>query len=528
MGTPKPQLESLAPSHARQIDRLCDQFESVWLGGQRPSIAAYLEQLPDEDRRVLFSELLALDVAYRVEAGEAPSVDEYLGQFPGYSEAIGRALGNPTDSTIDVPTTDAAPTLAPAPDLPTAIGRYRVVARLGVGGQSEVYRAVHPTLEHDVVIKLARRSLGASAGQWDRLLVEGKLLAQLHVPGLARVYDLDLHEGRPFLVMEYLRGRTLRQRVGQQRMDWAWSARVVATLARGLAQAHRHGVIHQDIKPDNIVLDENDRPMLIDFGLARLQHVWSDEKEASGSIAGTAAYMPPEQARGQTDAIDARSDLFGLGGVLYFLLAGKGPFAAADFAGSLERAQRGDVDRGACQASGAPRGLVEACLRALEPEPNDRFASADDMAEALESLLPAALPARRRRWRWLVAIVLLLAAAGGVGAWWVATHKPAANAAASAAPLTKPSWNRQTRELTYRGEVVRRIRSLKQATSIVPVLDAFEEQGWPRQMACPAEGNNDPRWVYAAVRSLNIGSEGMKFNIAPDGLSITWEPDEPH
>jgi len=76
MGTPKPQLESLAPSHARQIDRLCDQFESVWLGGQRPSIAAYLEQLPDEDRRVLFSELLALDVAYRVEAGEAPSVDE--------------------------------------------------------------------------------------------------------------------------------------------------------------------------------------------------------------------------------------------------------------------------------------------------------------------------------------------------------------------------------------------------------------------------------------------------------------------
>jgi serine/threonine protein kinase len=269
----------------------------------------------------------------------------------------------------------------PAPPPPQAnIGRYVVVSVLDAGGQAVVYRVLHPTLTKELVLKLSRRELARDRADRDHLVAEGRLLADLEHPNLARIYDLDFFEGRPFLVMEYVRGRNLQQRAEQQRLTPRQAAVLVAKLARALGVAHRRGIIHRDLKPNNILIDEAGEPRIIDFGLARWSHAWAGDVDQGGGIAGTPAYMAPEQARGQNDRVDQRSDVFALGGVLYFLLTGKPPFAGKDTYEALERATRCDFDKAALRAAGVPRRLEAICLRALAADPAERYAKADDLA----------------------------------------------------------------------------------------------------------------------------------------------------
>jgi serine/threonine protein kinase len=257
-----------------------------------------------------------------------------------------------------------------------------VVGVLDEGGQASVYRALHPTLDKELVIKLSHRSLAQDPADHDLLVAEGKLLADLDHPHLVRVYDLDFHEGRPFLVMEYVRGCNLQQHAAQTRPGPRQAAGLVAKIARALAVAHRRGVVHQDVKPRNILIDEAGQPRLIDFGMARLRHAWADH--AIHPNGGTLEYMAPEQARGETDRVDRRSDLFALGGVLYALLTGKAPFTGKDLGEVLDRAGRCDFDRPALRAAGVPRRLEAICLRAMAADPADRYAGADDLAADLE------------------------------------------------------------------------------------------------------------------------------------------------
>ena len=168
--------------------------------------------------------------------------------------------------------TTAGPTGPPTPR-PESIGRYRIVGELDSGGQALVYRAVHPTLPRDVAIKIAH-----DPSPIDRSLLKGdaELLCELDHPNLVRVHDLDLHEGRPFVVMEFVRGRNLQQ-VAEQSLPSPYQAAAwVAEIARALDYVHRRGVVHQDIKPKNILIDESGRPRLIDFGVARWRHAWSE------------------------------------------------------------------------------------------------------------------------------------------------------------------------------------------------------------------------------------------------------------
>src|SRR5439155_1826266 len=143
---------------------------------------------------------------------------------------------------------------------PTAIGKYLVLGPLDRGGQAQVFRAIHPTLHKEVVIKLSRQIVGAGAADRDHLLAEGRLLAELDHSHLARVYDLDVYEDRAFLVMEYVRGRTLEQYARQEKPSPRQAVLLVARVARALAVAHRRGVTHRDVKPKNIVIDEGGEP----------------------------------------------------------------------------------------------------------------------------------------------------------------------------------------------------------------------------------------------------------------------------
>ena len=210
---------------------------------------------------------------------------------------------------------------APA-ERPGAIGRYLVVETLGSGSQGQVYRVIHPGLGQVMVLKLGRRPV--SGDERVSLVKEGRLLKDLEHINLVKVYDLDFHNEQPFLVMEYVHGRNFEDYARDEPVTPRRAAELVAKLAEALALVHRRDVIHRDIKPRNILIDEAGEPRLIDFGLARLRHAWSDRPDPTWG--GTLAYMAPEQARLEHDRIGPRSDVFGLGAVLYYLLTGQPPF----------------------------------------------------------------------------------------------------------------------------------------------------------------------------------------------------------
>lgn len=318
-------------------------------------------------------------------------------------------------------TTPYSPAATPLPDArepasprPSAIGKYIVVGELDAGGQARVYRALHPALGKDVAIKWGRKPASLETADQDRLVAEGRLLAELDHPNLARVFDLDFHEGHPFLAMEYVRGRDLYKSTRQERPTPRQAARIVAAVARAVAEAHRRGITHQDITPRNIILGEDDRPRLIDFGLARLRRAWSESAEEP--IGGTPGFMAPEQARGEAAAIGPSSDIFALGGVLYYLLVGQPPFVGENPYLVLQRTSEGEPDLSPLRIAHAPRTLAAICRRALATDPLRRYPSADVLAGDLERYLRQP---RRRLLLSLASVALLLVLVGG----WTLFHR---------------------------------------------------------------------------------------------------------
>jgi eukaryotic-like serine/threonine-protein kinase len=267
--------------------------------------------------------------------------------------------------------------------MPDTIGRYKVVGWLGYGGEADVYRVVHIKLGNDLVLKLSHRRVGADSQS--RLVEQGRLLVDLEHPNLVRIYDLDFHDNRPFLVMEYVHGSDLEQYARDEPVSHRRAAALVAKLAGVMAVAHRHGITHCDIKPKNILIDKSREPRLIDFGMARLRHAWSDCVEST--VGGTVAFMAPEQARLEVDRIGPRSDIFSLGGVLYFLLTGQAPFVGENHDEVWDRARRCDFAAGALRAAKVPRGLERICLKAMAAEPAGRFATAEALQKALNRFL---------------------------------------------------------------------------------------------------------------------------------------------
>jgi hypothetical protein len=354
-----------------------------------------------------------------------------LGAFPRPTGAIstgpdpGMARDDSTASYPEIPgmavsARPAAPSwggdeevTARETEMPAAIGKYLVVGRFDGSGQADVFRVVHPQFQRDLVLKLAKTPVGAT-GSSD-IIAEGKRLAGLEHPNIVRVHDLDFHEGRPFLVMEYIRARTLTQYARDEKITPRRAAALVGELARAVAFAHRRGIVHQDLKPANVLIDESGRPRLIDFGLAWQQDAWC--VPSSQSEGGTYAYIAPEQARLESDRVRPLSDIFALGSVAYFLLTGQAPFAAATQGESLVRARHCDFDRSALKAAGVPRGLAQICLRAMAAEPAARHATADILASALDRWLRG--PRRAAGAVATAAVVLAV-----TGSWWLLARRP--------------------------------------------------------------------------------------------------------
>lgn len=383
----------------------------------RPYLEDYVRAYSDlGSSDQLPTDLICEEYRVRCRWGDSPNHDDYRSRFPNQGEQVTKGLID-IDTEINdetrtnfgrhtsvvTPPGEAPPNDAAAGSAPEMIGKYRVIAPISRGGQARVFRALHPTLSRELVIKIGHAGLRQE--HQALLIAEGELLAGFDHPNLARVYDLDFERGVPYLVIEYVRGQNLAQYAEQGKMDAHDAARIIAKLARAIAYIHARGVVHQDIKPANAIIDENGEARLIDFGLAKLRDAWTAEDPQRSGISGTVAYMATEQALGNNDQVGPSSDIFALGAVLYFLLAGEAPFYDRDLERALEKAQRCDFDKSALDRPDIPQRLRQVCLTAMQEKMSDRYANAEALAADLESI---ANPKKRPKYT-AAAIVCVLA-----------------------------------------------------------------------------------------------------------------------
>ena len=208
-------------------------------------------------------------------------------------------------------------------------GRYRIEQKLGQGGMSAVYKAMDPNLRRVVAIKIIHSHLSNNPEFVRRFEEEAAAVAQLRHPGIIQVFDFN-HEGDIYyMVMEYVPGETLQERLRRlnshgMRLSYPETARLVANVTEAVEYAHRRNMIHRDIKPANIMLDVNGQSILMDFGIAKI--LGGEQHTATGAVIGTALYMSPEQIRG--DHVDHRSDIYSIGVTLFEMLRGRPPFEA--------------------------------------------------------------------------------------------------------------------------------------------------------------------------------------------------------
>jgi WD40 repeat protein/tRNA A-37 threonylcarbamoyl transferase component Bud32 len=297
----------------------------------------------------------------------------------------------------------AAETPSPEEDtLPTRVGRFEVRARLGAGAFGTVYRAYDPQLQREVAVKVPRATALARPGRRERFLREARAAAQLRHPCIVPVYESGGDGDACYIASAFVAGKPLAAVVGK-RPDHRRAARVVRDLAEALAYAHEQGVVHRDVKPDNVLLDDQGRPHLTDFGLA----AWKADEERltrEGALLGTPAYMAPEQTAAANEARPA-ADQYSLGVVLYELLCGALPFVGP-VASVLYQALHDEPQPPRRRRPDVPLDLETICLKAMAKRPQDRYASCRDLADDLRRWLDAepikarrmGLVERLRRW----------------------------------------------------------------------------------------------------------------------------------
>jgi serine/threonine protein kinase len=302
------------------------------------------------------------------------------------------------------------------------VGPYQVVALLGVGGMGEVYRAVDTRLDRSVAIKFLSTGLADESAR-RRFEQEAKMASALNHPHILTVHEVGEFESRQYLVTELVDGGTLSDWASAETRTWRQALTMLAGAADGLAAAHAAGILHRDIKPENILVTKSGYAKLADFGLAKLDESAASEAltrigtrpTRAGVVVGTFAYMSPEQASGKP--LDARSDIFSFGVVLYEVLTGRRPFEGATELETLQAV----IHRPAAPVNGLhpdlPAGLVVAVDKALEKDPAERYQTMGDLVVDLRRLVrqsgteSAAVPARTQR---IPRLVIWTAAAAAV------------------------------------------------------------------------------------------------------------------
>ncbi|HEY9500444.1 MAG TPA: serine/threonine-protein kinase, partial [Pyrinomonadaceae bacterium] len=296
----------------------------------------------------------------------------------------------------------------------TKLGRYEVISLLGAGGMGQVYLAHDSQLNRKIALKILPSDFTSDRDRLRRFKQEATAAASLNHPGIAHIYELAEVDGIQLIAMEYVEGETLTKKIHQSQTDLPKLLRHLQHVAEGLAKAHDSGVVHRDLKPDNIMITPDGHVKILDFGLAKLveldqssilttsgtEAVTVLQQSVPGIILGTTGYMSPEQAQGKNREIDGRSDIFSFGCILFEAITGQRPFTGNDHIEILNKLIREPAPLLASLNPDAPADLQRIVRRCLAKDPDERYQNIKDIAielkevrrEMLESGLESSVP----------------------------------------------------------------------------------------------------------------------------------------
>jgi eukaryotic-like serine/threonine-protein kinase len=297
------------------------------------------------------------------------------------------------------------------------LGDYRIQEVLGRGGMGVVYLAEQISMGRQVALKMIRSGCLASENDIQRFYIEAQAAGRLKHPSIVQVYQVGEIEGHHFFSMEYIEGKTLSTVCKSQELSSDQIASLMKEISEAVDFAHQHGILHRDLKPSNIIIDRDNRPRILDFGLAKDMGADGD-LTSSGSAVGTPSYMPPEQAQARRDEITCRSDVYSLGAILYELITGVPPFRGDSLLQTLTLVIHDDPRPPRDLNPHCPRDLEAICLKCLQKSPLKRYETANVLSEDLGRFLQGdRVHAGRTRWykqtwKWLRNVPFIAAALG--------------------------------------------------------------------------------------------------------------------
>ena len=380
------------------LDELCDRFEGAWGTDKRITIEFVMENLSAQKRPVALKALLELEYELRSKAGDTPTAEELAGRFPDNPDVVETILQNPhpADSLAGRETvppkqmpfdSDSVPASS-TQRLPRQLGRYRIIRKLGQGAMGSVFLAHDEQLDRQVALKIPRGDLQRNQELRTRFEREAQAAAALHHPNICPIHDIGEFEGIHYISMGYIEGFPLtKYAIAESGLSEQRIAELVLKLAKALAVAHESGFIHRDLKPANVMVDLNEEPVILDFGLAR--RIDRDEDirvTQTGTTIGSPAYMSPEQVDGDQDKVGRHSDIYSLGVILYELLAGRIPFDGS-MASVMGQIMTKEPDKPSDYRKDLTVRLEKICLRMMAKEASQRHPSMHAVAAALQEYL---------------------------------------------------------------------------------------------------------------------------------------------
>ena len=384
------------PLEPASFDRLCDRFEDAMGAGNFPPIESYLQLVPTASQPELIRELILIETFHLARGGKPIDWDDYHRRFPEFVELL-RLVQKQHSNQIQSSarrsmSTQATPHRGNPNDLSGTYvsdkkvgdlrnGRYRFARKLGEGAYGAVYLAQDMDLKRQVAVKVPSREALEKLVDVDLYLVEAQNVAALDHPHIVTVYDVGRTlDGSIYIVSKFIEGCSLADWIKRSPLDFQSIAKLLERIAEALHHAHQRRLIHRDIKPANILIEEaTGTPYVADFGLA----IREEDYQQDGRIAGTPAYMSPEQVRGEGHRLDGRSDLFSLGVVMYLILTGRLPFPGQSNQEIAHEITTVEPQVPRSLKNDVPIELERICLKLLRKRASERYANGRELAEDL-------------------------------------------------------------------------------------------------------------------------------------------------